>query len=121
MPTVNLFDLASAQARWLSVRQAAVAGNVANADTIGFKPVDVKPFSAVLDASSRVALAATQPGHVGASSSAAPADRPDTVETGERVVLEDEFVRAGEVRRGMEMNTAVVKAFHRMLLLSVKG
>jgi flagellar basal-body rod protein FlgB len=35
MQPVSLFDLASQQARWLSVRQSAVAGNVANINTHG--------------------------------------------------------------------------------------
>jgi flagellar basal-body rod protein FlgB len=37
------------------------------------------------------------------------------------VVLEDELMKAGEVRRTFELNTAIVKAFHRMTMLSVKG
>ncbi|MET0170123.1 MAG: flagellar basal body rod protein FlgB, partial [Aliihoeflea sp.] len=33
MQPVNLFSLASEQAKWLSVRQAAVSGNIANVHT----------------------------------------------------------------------------------------
>ena len=36
------------------------------------------------------------------------------------VVLEDELMKAGEIRRSFELNTSIVKAFHRMLLMSVR-
>lgn len=125
MQPVNLFTLASAQARWLSARQAAIAGNIANVNTSGFAPSDVEPFGKVLDGATRVALATTEPGHLTAAGMPATGgeatDAPKLVPTGSKVVLEDEFVKAGEVRREYEMNTAIVKAFHRMLLMSAKG
>jgi flagellar basal-body rod protein FlgB len=34
--------------------------------------------------------------------------------------MEQELMKAGEVGRAFEMNTAIVKAFHRMMLMSVK-
>ena len=37
------------------------------------------------------------------------------------VVLENELMKAGEVRRAFELNTAIVKAFHRMMMMSVKS
>ena len=30
-------------------------------------------------------------------------------------------MKAGEVRRAFELNTAIVKAFHRMMMLGVEG
>ena len=38
-----LFDLISARAGWLGQRQAVLGQNVANADTPGFRPHDLKP------------------------------------------------------------------------------
>ncbi len=35
--------------RWLVVRQSTVAQNIANANTPGYKAVDVEPFEAALD------------------------------------------------------------------------
>ena len=63
METVNLFALATQQSKWLAVRQTAVAGNVANVNTPGYKAVDVEPFESVLDKTG-VRLAATQPGRL---------------------------------------------------------
>jgi flagellar basal-body rod protein FlgB len=36
-------------------------------------------------------------------------------------VLENELLKAGDIRRQFELNTAIVKAFHRMIMLSSKG
>jgi flagellar basal-body rod protein FlgB len=44
MSVIHLFDLASQQARWLSARHIAVASNIANANTPGYKAADVPPF-----------------------------------------------------------------------------
>lgn len=126
MEPVNLFALATQQSRWLAVRQTAVAGNVANVNTPGYVSVDVEPFDKVLDNSS-VKLAATQTGHLtgrgGQSSFAvheAAAD-PTLLPSGNSVVLENELLKAGEIRRQFELNTAIVKAFHRMLMMTSKS
>jgi flagellar basal-body rod protein FlgB len=122
---VYLFDLASRQARYLSVRQATVAGNIANADTPGYKARDVRPFAEVLSRTG-LDLAATRPGHLQAEGSAAavkvkPAESWDSIEDGRSVSLEQEMLKSNEVARDFSLNTAVVKAFHRMLSASVKG
>ena len=49
MSDIYLFQVASQKSQWLSARQTAVASNVANASTPGYRAVDVQPFSAVLD------------------------------------------------------------------------
>lgn len=126
MQPVNLFALASQQARWLSVRQTAVSSNIANANTPGYGAVDVEPFEAVLD-QTRVAMRATHPGHiaVGAGADALAVrqvnDSTPTMPSGNTVVLEQELMKSGEVRRSMELNTAVVKAFHRMLMMTIRS
>lgn len=125
MQPVQLFDLAAQQARWLSVRQSAIAGNIANANTTGYVAKDVEPFERVLN-SPRVAMASTQSGHFSASAAAETAvirEQPETETTpsGNTVVLEQELLKAGEVRRAFELNTAIVKAFHRMILMTTRS
>jgi flagellar basal-body rod protein FlgB len=126
METVNLFALATQQSRWLAVRQTAVAGNVANVNTPGYVAVDVEPFEKVLDQTG-VKLAATQEGHlVGRAGESGFAVReaggdPSVLPSGNSVVLENELLKAGEIRRQFELNTSIVKAFHRMLMLSSKA
>ncbi len=126
MEPVNLFELAAQQSRWLAVRQAAVAGNVANANTPGYSAVDVEPFEKVLDKTS-VAMSATQPGHLrGRATEAGFSVRQEdsgvsTSPSGNSVVLENELLKAGDIRREFELNTAIVKAFHRMIMMSSKS
>ena len=126
MEPVTLFDLASKQAEWLAVRQSSVAGNIANANTPGYTATDVVPFEKVLDQTS-VSLRATQSGHLGfGASEAGLAVRPQEFDgavmpSKNTVVLEDELLKAGEVRRAFELNTAIVKAFHAMVMTAVKG
>ncbi|MEH3147168.1 MAG: flagellar basal body rod protein FlgB [Methylobacterium frigidaeris] len=126
MSGVYLFDLASRQVQYLAVRQAAIAGNIANANTPGYQARDTVPFAQVL---SRVGLgmATTSANHL--TSQAAPveavplrnSDGWDVLETGSAVRMEQELMKAGEINREHNLNTAVVKSFHRMLLASVRG
>jgi flagellar basal-body rod protein FlgB len=37
------------------------------------------------------------------------------------VAIEEELMKAGEIRRGLELNTGIVKAFHRMYLMTTRG
>jgi flagellar basal-body rod protein FlgB len=126
MQPVNLFDLAAQQARWLAVRQSVIAGNVANVNTPGYHAFDVKPFSAVLD-NTQVTMKATQAGHFGTSKASAETaalqqdDRADLVPSGNSVELEDELLKAADVRRSFELNTAIVRAFHQMMTMTTKG
>jgi flagellar basal-body rod protein FlgB len=126
MEPVNLFNLASKQAEWLAVRQSSVAGNIANASTPGYTATDVLPFEKVLDQTD-VSLHATQSGHLGSGSiQAGLAVRPQDysgaiMPSKNTVVIEDELLKAGEVRRAFELNTAIVKAFHTMMMTVVKS
>ena len=125
MGPVNLFDLASRQSQWLAVRQSSIAGNIANASTPGYTATDVEPFEKVLDRS-LVSLRATQAAHLGGGESAAFSVKPQEndgvlLPSKNTVVLEDELVKAGEVRRSFELNTAIVKAFHTMMMMAVKS
>ncbi|WP_315925480.1 flagellar basal body rod protein FlgB [Mesorhizobium sp. SP-1A] len=125
MEPVNLFDLASKQSQWLAVRQSAVAGNIANANTPGYVANDVEPFEKVLDRTA-VHMSATQSGHLGGATEAAYTVKPQEftgamMPSKNTVVLENELMKAGEIRRSFELNTAIVKAFHAMMLSAVKG
>lgn len=126
MEPVNLFDLATRQSQWLAVRQSAIASNIANANTPGYTANDVEPFEKVLDRTA-VTLKATEAGHLGAETANAGFNVKPQEATGSimpsknTVVLEDELMKAGEVRRSFELNTAIVKAFHSMMTMVVKS
>jgi flagellar basal-body rod protein FlgB len=126
MTPIYLFDIASQRSNWLSVRQATIAGNVANANTPGYTAMDVKPFEAVLQ-QSRLEMAATNPMHMapaGAEQSGFENESIDgwhVAESGNSVQLEKEMAKAGEINNAFALNNNIVKAFHRMLLTSAKG
>ena len=124
MTGVYLFDLVSQQARYLAVRQATIAGNVANANTPEYKARDVMPFAQVL-ARAGMELATTSSGHAGAGGlpvrAAEAGDGWDVLETASGVSLEQEMLKAGDVSRQHNLDTAVVKSFHRMLMAAVRS
>ena len=81
-------------------RQKVLAENVANADSPGFRPVDLKPPS-VDPARTRVALAQTSAGHMslagangGFDGTGAP--RFETTPNGNAVNLEDEMLKVAQ-------------------------
>lgn len=125
MEPIQLFDMASRQAHWLSVRQTVVAGNIANVNTPGYAAKDVESFDRVLEGTGQ-RMAATHPAHFtedSLRSSVRAARVEDGVEvqvSGNSVTLADELIKTGEVRRQFEMNTALVKSFHRMMLLNLQ-
>ena len=126
MEAIHLFDLAARQARYLSVGQAAVASNVANANTPGYKAQSVRPFADVLD-QTQLQMVATQPDHLGVAAGDPPTtdlvneDSWETTESGNSVSLEQEMIKAGDIHRDFALNTSLVKAFHGMLMASVKA
>ncbi len=126
MEPIHLFDLASRQIQWLSVRQAVVAQNVSNASTPGYAARDVAAFQDVMDDSS-LTMAATNPGHLGLDpldiQTVATKEAPswETSYSGNSVSIEQEMIKANDVNRAYSLNTSVVKAFDQMLMSTLKG
>ena len=124
MQVNGIFGLASQQANWLSVRQQTIAENISHANIPDYVAKDTEPFKALV-AGKQSALARTDPRHMMPSDTTggvkrvdlkAPADGRD-----ESVNVETELMKSIEVRNGYEMNTAIVKAFHRMILTAAKA
>lgn len=126
MEPLFLFGLASRHAQWSSVRQAAITGNIANANTPGYKAADVEPFSSVLD-KTRLSMARTADLHMTPPGASAPSSKVEKGEgwdinhSGNTVRLEEQMLKAGEVNKAFTLNTNIVRSFHRMLLMSVKS
>lgn len=129
MEPIQLFDLASRQAEWLSVRQEVVATNIANANTPKFRAKDISPFEAVMQSTgSTMGMAKTHPSHFGASSlsdniavnESEVSNEIGVQESGNTVALAGEMTKTGEIKRQYELNTNLVKTFHRMMLMTVK-
>ena len=127
---IQLFSLASRQAEWLSVRQEVVASNIANASTPKYRAKDVTPFNAVMDKSGSFQMARTNAAHLTGNPAgisgdvevreAALADEIGVQESGNTVGLAEEMTKSGEIKRQYELNAALVKSFHRMMLMTVR-
>ena len=126
MGPIYLFELASRHAQWLSTRQATIAGNIANADTPGFKARDIEPFTEVLE-KTQLAMATTAPRHLpigGTTMDAAGVGQAEgwaVKDSGNSVTLEAELLKSGEVDREFALNTSIQKSFYRLLMTSVKA
>jgi len=124
MSQIHLFAVSAQQAQWLSMRQTAISGNIANANTPGYKPVDVEPFERILD-NTGLGLETSAASHLhGAGGPRQTARKGEgswqVSPSGNAVSLEQELIKADEVNRAYALNTGIVKAFHRMLMMSVK-
>jgi len=116
--------LASARADWASTRQAAIAGNIANANTPRYKARDIAAFKAELSGS-RLQLAANNPRHMVISDLEAraqdvdPARSWDVKHSANTVSLDAELMKADQTARTHQLALSVMGAFHRMALTSV--
>ena len=122
--SVQLFQLASFQANWLSARQAALTSNVANANTPGYRAVDVASFDKVLK-NTTSSVSVTDPRHfpIGGSDvtfGMSPRSSAQPNLSGNSVELEQELIKSNEVRQAFELKTAIVKAFHRMTMMTAR-
>ena len=126
MEPIHLFDVASQQARWLSTSQAVIAANVSNASTPGYRAQSVEPFTQVMD-KTQLQLASTDAAHLSldpiqVQAAAIKDESPwEVTDSGNTVSLEQELIKAGDVNRSYSLNTSLVKAFHGMLMASVRS
>jgi flagellar basal-body rod protein FlgB len=110
---LEVFRIASGLAGHASARQAAIAGNVANADTPGYRARDVAPFAQAYQAETAgPAMRATRQGHLESGTTQAAMiqsiDAPGpSGPNGNTVSLETEMMKAVEVRHSHEMALSV--------------
>lgn len=119
MQSTGIFALASQQAKWLAVRQQTIAENVAHANIPGYAAKDVVPFKALLEAGP-AHLAMTDKRHLASANTYDGIALETTTGTGEPVSIEKEMMKTTQVRGEYELNTAIVSAFHRMILTAAK-
>jgi flagellar basal-body rod protein FlgB len=61
---IPLFDIAEKRLAWTAQRQTVLAGNIANANTPGYRAKDLQSFAALLSGTTNIAPARTDPGHL---------------------------------------------------------
>ncbi|MBV8473252.1 MAG: flagellar basal body rod protein FlgB [Hyphomicrobiales bacterium] len=120
-----VFKLAAQRTDWLSTRQTLIAGNVANANTPGYRATDLQPFSSVLDAT-QASMTTTNPMHMTPSDQELTAahvvetDPADETMSGNTVRLENEMIKLGDVNRDYTMGTNIKRALHQMMMSVLK-
>lgn len=125
MSPIYLLDLASQQTQWLSARQRITAANIANANTPDYKAMDIQPFADVLN-HTQFSMAVTNVADIPLEADESAAARPQEVDSwettlsGNSVSLEQEMIKEGDINRSFTLNTNIKRAFHQMLMLSVK-
>jgi flagellar basal-body rod protein FlgB len=114
---IPLFAMLRGKLGYLNQRQKLIAQNVANADTPGYAPSDLKPFTfaqaleAPLAASSSLATTRTNAAHLSGKTETKPAWKsevtPDSEARldGNQVVLEEEMIKMNEAR--MDYDAAI--------------
>jgi flagellar basal-body rod protein FlgB len=102
--SIPLFRAMTQRMSWLGERQQVLAQNVANADTPGYVPQDLKQqsFRELVGGSARPALAATDVKHLTGTARAAGDFAKSSVKaaertpSGNRVSIEQEMMKVGE-------------------------
>lgn len=110
----EVLGMASAMAQNASTRLSAIARNVANADTPGYRAVDAPSFRDSYRSTGTLPLLATRAGHLSASEGTNRTPliaRPDgnMSPNGNNVSLENEMVAAASVRRDHDLALTVYK------------
>ena len=115
LDSIPLFSMIRGKLGHLSQRERLIAQNVANADTPGFTPTDLKPFTIARAATSSqpimaparpsgAHLSGTKPAAQGAFKAVATPDSETTLD-GNRVVLEEQMMKMAEAR--LEYDAAI--------------
>jgi flagellar basal-body rod protein FlgB len=119
---ISIFATLKAQMSYLTDRQQVIAQNVANSDTPGYTPMDMKPFVVPGQGGvTPVAPTLTSPMHLTppnqTASGGKPVNSPDSETTldGNSVVLEEEMMKMTQARS--DYDTAVTFYQQSMMLL----
>ncbi len=122
---IDLLKMAGAMASNAEARQNAIARNIANADTPGYKAVDVASFASTYQASDGFTPNATLPGHFtgtgdAASTQASVRKTPGNESpNGNTVSLESEMIDAANVRQQHDMALAIYRSASSILRIAL--
>jgi flagellar basal-body rod protein FlgB len=106
-PSANLFSLAEQRLSWVEQRQALLSRNIANADTPGWRPHDLKPFDALVSGAT-LAPARTSPMHLAnanGDAAATVATSSEHAPDGNGVSLDKELAKVADTESTHELVT----------------
>ena len=121
--SLSLMDGLKARMQWLQARQSLVSSNIANANSPGFKPLDVEPFSSGFRRTS-ITLAATDSHHLsgtaGGAGLASERSLPfETKPSGNSLSLEDEMTKLADIQLDYQMATQLYTKSLSLLKMAV--
>ena len=131
---MSLFSMLTRRMEWLGERQRVLAENVANADTPGYRPRDLKAqdfgteLARVRGAEASVTMARTQTGHMStASFDTKPTERAvsrrepgsETTPVGNAVVLEEEMIKLAQVQMEHETVAGLYRKYSGMIRAAI--
>lgn len=111
----QVMEIAAARAAHAALRQSAIAGNVANADTPAYRAQDVADFESIWRDTSGAGLRHTRAGHVGGADAPVAGQvttrpQPGSLSpNGNDVSLETEMVAAATVKKDHDLALAVYR------------
>lgn len=111
---LQIIAMAQSMASHAGARMGLIAQNVANADTPGFKAMDLPSFADTYQATDPTALRQTRPGHL-AGQSIEPSVQPirsggSEAPNGNSVSIEQEMVKATSARQDHDMALAIYRS-----------
>jgi flagellar basal-body rod protein FlgB len=123
---ISLLDLAEQRMTWADQRQAVLAQNIANANTPGYKPHDLRPFADALTNAEAVAPARTNPNHLsGTLSTQSPGETVDRAHMnspdGNAVALDEQLVKVADTDTTHELVTAIYRTYLGMFKIALGG
>jgi len=128
---VPLLSMLTGRLSYLNQRQKLIAQNVANSDTPGFAPQDLKPFAPSSSITqlqmAPVGVATTNPAHIAGIAPAAttpwaPQNSPDseTRVDGNQVVLEEEMMKMNDARMNYDAAIGFYEKANTMLSTAMR-
>lgn len=128
---VSLFDMMKQRLAWLGQRQELLARNIANADTPGYRPSDIKPleFRGMIDRQlSPVGVKKTHAAHLGGQRGSAKSfdvqvnRRPyETAPAGNAVILEEQMAKVSETSIAHRLTTELYRKHLGMIRTAIGG
>lgn len=118
LSSIGLFRLAERRMEYLASRHQVITENVANANTPGFRSRDLKAFdfqAAMAGVGGGVAPSRTDPLHLAGTREARPFKEDRRVQTfetapdGNGVVLEEQMMKAAEVRQAYDLAAGIMQ------------
>jgi flagellar basal-body rod protein FlgB len=120
---IGLFDLAERRLAWADQRRSVLAQNIANANTPGFKPHDLKSFAATLGGAGTVAQVRTQPNHLSAAGATALGEVVDRTHTqspdGNAVAMDEQLMKVADTDTMHALVTTIYRKYLGMFSMAL--